>query len=152
VNRLLRREYPIDHQDSRCQLLSDSAKEQGFALLSHFHADCYRSVAKSKMTVVVPMKYVNSTYMKNKNHPLFNEIIGACEHHKIYDVMEIRYPWNEDVILQFYSTLYLPRQSNEIHWMTNGGEVPLQRQGVCPTPPPYSLIVSIRGSYMTVIP
>jgi hypothetical protein len=77
-------------------------------------------VAKSKKTVVVPMKHINWTYMRNKNHPLFNEIIAACEHHNIYDIIAFEYPWNDEVILQFYSTLYLPRCSDEIHSMRNG--------------------------------
>jgi hypothetical protein len=65
--------------------------------------DWYHLVAKSKKTMVVPMKSINWTYMRNKNHPLFNEIITAYEHHKIYDIMAFSYPWND-----------------EIHWMTNG--------------------------------
>jgi hypothetical protein len=54
--------------------------------------DWYRSVAKSKKTMVVPMKSINWIYMRNKNHPLFNEVIIAYEHHKIYDIMSFSYP------------------------------------------------------------
>jgi hypothetical protein len=74
-------------------------------------------VTKQKKKVAVPMKYINWAYMKNKNHPLFNEIIAACEHHKSYEIMVFRYPWNGEVILQFYSTLYIPHLSDAIHWV-----------------------------------
>jgi hypothetical protein len=63
------------------------------------------------------MKSFNWTYMRNKNHPLFNEIIAACEHHKIYDIMGFNYPWK--IIMKFYATLRLPRRTDEIEWMTN---------------------------------
>jgi hypothetical protein len=58
--------------------------------------------------------------MQNNNHPLFNEIIASCEHHKICDIMGFNYPWNDEMIMQFYATLYLPHRSNVIEWMTNG--------------------------------
>jgi hypothetical protein len=41
----------------------------------HFHVDWYCLVAKSRKNMVVPMKSINWTYMWNKNHLLFNEII-----------------------------------------------------------------------------
>jgi hypothetical protein len=40
------------------------------------------------------------------------------EHHGIKDVMELKYDWNDEVILQFYSTLYLDKKSNTLFWMT----------------------------------
>jgi hypothetical protein len=32
--------------------------------------------------------------------------------------MELKYDWNDEVILQFYSTLYLDKKSNKFFWMT----------------------------------
>jgi hypothetical protein len=40
------------------------------------------------------------------------------EHHGIKDAMELKYDWNDEVILQFYSTLYLDKKSNTLFWMT----------------------------------
>jgi hypothetical protein len=86
----------------------------------HFHKDWYRLVILPKKTLVVLMKSINWTYMRNKNHPLFNEIIAACEHYKIYEIMGYNYPWNGEIIMQFYATLYLPRRFDVIEWMTDG--------------------------------
>jgi hypothetical protein len=83
----------------------------------HFHVDWYRSVILTKKTLVVLMKSINWTYMR---HPLFNEIIVVYERYKIYEIMGFNYPWNDEIIMQFYATLYLPRHSNVIEWMTNG--------------------------------
>jgi hypothetical protein len=86
----------------------------------HFHADWYRSVILTKKTSVVQMKSINWNYMRNKNHPLFNEIIAAYECYKIYEIMGFNYPWNDEIIMHFYATLYLPHRSGVIEWMTNG--------------------------------
>jgi hypothetical protein len=56
-------------------------------------------MAKSKKTMVVPIKHINWTYVRKKDHPLLNEIIAACEHHKIYNIMGFEYPLNDEVIL-----------------------------------------------------
>jgi hypothetical protein len=32
--------------------------------------------------------------------------------------MELKYDWNNEVILQFYSTLYLDEKSSKHFWMT----------------------------------
>jgi hypothetical protein len=55
---------------------------------------------------------------EKKNCPAFTEVIVACEHHGIKDVMELKYDWNDEVILQFYSTLYLDEKSSKIFWTT----------------------------------
>jgi hypothetical protein len=55
---------------------------------------------------------------KEKNNCLaFAEVIAACEYHEIRDVIELKYDWNDEVILQFYSTLYLDKKSNKLFWM-----------------------------------
>jgi hypothetical protein len=59
-------------------------------------------------------------HQKEKNNCLaFTEVIAACEHHGIKDVMELKYDWNDGVVLQFYSTLYLKEKSNKLFWMTD---------------------------------
>jgi hypothetical protein len=32
--------------------------------------------------------------------------------------MELKYDWNDEVILQFYATLYLDEKSSKLFWMT----------------------------------
>jgi hypothetical protein len=34
--------------------------------------------------------------------------------------MEQKYDWNDEVILQFYSTMYLDEKSIKLFWMTEG--------------------------------
>jgi hypothetical protein len=34
------------------------------------------------------------------------------------DVIELKYDWNDEVILQFYSIMYLDEKSSKLFWMT----------------------------------
>jgi hypothetical protein len=84
-----------------------------------FHADWYCSVYQSKKKYVVNMQLTDCDFMqKEKNNCLaLAEVMAAHEHHGIEDVMELKYDWNDEVILQFYSTLYLDKKSNKLFWM-----------------------------------
>jgi hypothetical protein len=56
---------------------------------------------------------------KEKNNcPAFADVIAACEHHGIKDIMELKYDCNDEVILQFSSTLYLDEKTSMLFWMT----------------------------------
>jgi hypothetical protein len=101
-------------------LLNQEKRNKDSHFWCHFHADWYLSMILPRKRSVVLMKSINWTYMRNKNHLLFNEIIAACEHHKIYEIMGFNYPWNDEIIMKFYATLYLPHRSDVIEWMTNG--------------------------------
>jgi hypothetical protein len=72
------------------------------------------------MKHVVNMQWVDWDFIqKEKNNcPAFTEVIAACEHHGIKYVIELKYDWNDEVILQFYSTLYLDEQSSKLFWIT----------------------------------
>jgi hypothetical protein len=85
-----------------------------------FHVDWYRSVYQSKKKPVVNMQWTDWDFieMEKTNCSAFPEVIAACEHHGIKDVMELKSDWNDEVILQFYSTMYLDEKSNKLFWMT----------------------------------
>jgi hypothetical protein len=76
---------------------------------------------QSKKKHVVNMQWTDWNFIqKEKNNcPAFTEVIATCEHHGIKDVMELKYDWNDEVILQFYSTLYLDEKTSKLFWMTD---------------------------------
>jgi hypothetical protein len=47
-------------------------------------------------------------------------MIEMCKYHGLEKIMGFRYDWNEEVILQFYSTFFFHKYSTGITWMTNG--------------------------------
>lgn len=42
-----------------------------------------------------------------KNYPIFNEVIAVCERQKIKKIMSYKHDWNDEIIAQFYATLYV---------------------------------------------
>jgi hypothetical protein len=58
--------------------------------------------------------------MKNKTDMHFNRILEACEFHGITDLLLFSYNWNQEVIAEFYATLFFDKKERIFMWMTNG--------------------------------
>jgi hypothetical protein len=101
-----------------CYELEKEAYDHHF--WTFFHVDWYRSMYQSKKKHVVNMQWTDWDFIEKEknNFPGFTKVIVACEHHGIKDVMELKYDWNDEVILLFYSTLYLDKKSSKIFCMT----------------------------------
>jgi hypothetical protein len=57
---------------------------------------------------------------KNKKEcPAFKDVIDMCKYHGLDKIMAFRYDWNEEVILQFYSTPFFHKNITGITWMTD---------------------------------
>jgi hypothetical protein len=89
---------------------------------SFFHADWYRPANESKQTPMVPMQWTDWAFLEKpkKDCSAFKDVIDMCEYHGLKKIMDFRYDWNEEVILQFYSTFFFHKNSTDITWMTDG--------------------------------
>jgi hypothetical protein len=58
--------------------------------------------------------------MRNKKDMHFNRILEACDLHGITDLLQFRYNWNQEIIFEFYSTLFCDKKERIFMWMTNG--------------------------------
>jgi hypothetical protein len=58
--------------------------------------------------------------MRNKKDIHFNRILEACDFHGITDLLRFRHNWNQEVIVEFYATLFFDKKDRIIMWMTNG--------------------------------
>jgi hypothetical protein len=56
---------------------------------------------------------------KNKDCQAFKDVIEMCDYHGPKKIMSLRNDWNDEVILQFYSTFFFHNNSIGITWMTN---------------------------------
>jgi hypothetical protein len=74
-----------------CYDVEKEAYDDHFCIF--FHTDRYCSVYQSKKKLVVNMQWVDWDFIeKEKNTcPAFVEVIAACEHHGIKDIMELKY-------------------------------------------------------------
>jgi hypothetical protein len=89
-----------------------SAKERGTDewFWTFFHQDWYHFVLYLKTTPVVKHQWVHINNMKSKRGMHFKRILEACEFHGITDLLLFRYNWNQEVIAEFYTTLFFDKK------------------------------------------
>jgi hypothetical protein len=58
--------------------------------------------------------------MRNKKGMHFNRVLKACDLHGITDLLQFRHNWNQEIISEFYSTLFYDKKEWIFMWMTNG--------------------------------
>jgi hypothetical protein len=84
------------------------------------HQDWYRTVLYPKTSLVVRHQWVNIDYMRQKKDMHFNRILEACDLHGITNLLQFCHNWNQEVISEFYSTLFFDKKERTFMWMTNG--------------------------------
>jgi hypothetical protein len=72
-----------------------------------------------KLKLVVEAKRVNWEWMKNKRNRYFGDIKEACDTLELNNRMSFKYEWNNEIICQFYSTLFFDRDEQKLIWMTD---------------------------------
>jgi hypothetical protein len=95
----------------------ESAKESlGPRFWSYIHADWYQSIYESKQTSVVPMQWADWAFLEKhkKDCQAFKDVIEMCKYHGLEKIMGFRYDWNQEVILEFYSTFFFHKYSISI--------------------------------------
>jgi hypothetical protein len=73
-----------------------------------------------KSSPVVKQQYVDIEYMRKKKYMHFNRVLEACDLHGITDLLQFRHNWNQEIISEFYSTLFYDKKERIFLWMTNG--------------------------------
>jgi hypothetical protein len=60
--------------------------------------------------------------MEAKHDTIFVEVVVACRGKHLRDVMSFQKNWNNEIIAQFYATLYVEERGDtrKFHWMTEG--------------------------------
>jgi hypothetical protein len=99
-----------------------SPKERGTdeRFWTFFHKDWYLTVLYPKTSPVVSHQWVDVDYMRNKKDMHFNRILEACDFHGITDLLQFRHNWNQEVITEFYYTLFFDKKERTFMLMTNG--------------------------------
>jgi hypothetical protein len=78
-----------------------------------------RIVLYPKTSPMVKHQFVHIDYMRAKKDMHFNMILDACGPHAIIDLLQFRHNWNQEVIAEFYSTLFFDKKERIFMWMTN---------------------------------
>jgi hypothetical protein len=85
-----------------------------------FHQDWYHYVLYRKTSPVVKHQWVHIDYMRNKKDMHFNRILEAYDFNGNADLLQFCYNWNQEVINEFYVTLFFDKKERIFMWMTNG--------------------------------
>jgi hypothetical protein len=90
--------------------------------LAH-QADWYESVILIKKTITTEMRWIDWNYLRSLESPI-KEVVEAvyarCTDLGLRDIMRYRGDWNEEVVAQFYATLYVDAKRNVMHWTLGG--------------------------------
>ena len=97
--------------------LRHSATDPRFWTL--FQQDFYESVIKSTAHPTVPMQWINWEELQAHNDPVINSVIANCDLMGIRSFMTLQQNWCNEIIAQFYATVYFDRY-RAMHWMTQG--------------------------------
>jgi hypothetical protein len=97
-------------------------KERGIdeRFWTFFHQDWYDTVLYRKTKHVVSVQWFHFDYMRKKKDASFNRIIEACDFRGITNLLQFHYNWNQEIISEFYSTLFFDKKERIFMWMTNG--------------------------------
>jgi hypothetical protein len=116
------KEDPLNVVHLRNKACYNLVKEWGTdeRFCTFFHQDWYRTVLYLKSSPVVKQQYVDTEYMRNKKDMHFNRILEACDLYGITDLLQFRHNWNQEIISEFYSTLFYDKKGRIFMWMTNG--------------------------------
>jgi hypothetical protein len=55
--------------------------------------------------------------MEACRNPHFNHIKATCDQLKMTEMMSFKYNWNNEIIYQFYATLYFDVDAQKLMWM-----------------------------------
>jgi hypothetical protein len=116
------KEDPMNVMHLRNKPCYRSSKERGTdeRFWTFFHQDWYRTMLYLKSSPVVKQQYVDIEYMRKKKDMHFNRVLEACDLHEITGLLQFRHNWNQEVIAEFYSTLFYDKKERIFMWMTNG--------------------------------
>lgn len=143
--------HPVDYMkgrhDVRVLRYDDPSKyEKAFfgdvRFWLRFHADWYESVILCKSHPSTEMKSINWLYFNEVNLSVIEQVNEACNNKFLHLIMEFNHDWNEEVVAQFYATLYIGRAAKVMHWT-------LQGKPLSVTYVDFTSILGYGGSYLT---
>jgi hypothetical protein len=87
-----------------------------------FQQDIFESVIITMTKPVAISQRIDWTYMEGKHDRFFDEVVGACRAKHLRDVMAFQKNWNNEIINQFFTTLYVVERGDtrKFQWMTEG--------------------------------
>lgn len=65
-------------------------------------------------------KYIDWDHLKAIQLPVIDELIKACKVQNLFNIMSLSCDQNEEVVAQFYATVFIEDVPMIMHWTLNG--------------------------------
>jgi hypothetical protein len=78
-----------------------------------FQQDFYESEIIPKNKLVALSQWINWNYLEGKHDRVFDEVVVACKAKHLRDSMAFRKNWNNEIIAQFFATLYVEERGTQ---------------------------------------
>jgi hypothetical protein len=125
------KEDPMSVMYLRNKPCYNSSKERGAdeRFWTFFHQDWYQTMLYLKSSPVVKQQYVDIESHRNKKDMHFNKVLETCDLHEITELLQFRHNWNQEIIAEFYSTLFYDKKERVFMWQWQ--EVPCAAVPLC---------------------
>jgi hypothetical protein len=89
-------------------------KEAGLDYRFHmvFQQDFYESVIIPEHKPVALSQWIDWNYMEGKSNSVFDEVVTAYRTKHLRDIMAFKKNWNNEIIAQFFATLYVEERGD----------------------------------------
>ena len=98
----------------------DKEQQGDFRFWMWFHADWYEMVIMTKTHPTTEMKSMDWNHLIELDVQVVTQAVDTCQNMHLQDIMSFNYHWNEEVVAQFYATLYVDQPGKKFHWMLQG--------------------------------
>jgi hypothetical protein len=65
-----------------------------------------------KNKLVALSQWIDWTYIEGKHDRIFDEVVAACKAKHLRDTMAFKKNWNNEIIAQFFTTLYVEERED----------------------------------------
>jgi len=115
--------YNEDPRDVECRFFGDAR------FWFPHQADWYESAIMTKKHVTKEMKWIDWEYLKSLASPVkevVDVVYDRCHEMDLVDIMSFSCNWNEEVVAQFYATLFVEEDGRTVHWLLGGKTLQIQ--------------------------
>ena len=115
--------YNEDPRDVECRFFGDAR------FWYPHQADWYESAIMTKKHVTKEMKWIDWEYLKRLASPVkevVDVVYDRCHEMDLVDIMSFSCNWNEEVVAQFYATLFVEEDGRTVHWLLGGKKLQIQ--------------------------
>ena len=98
----------------------DKEQQGDFRFWIWFHANWYETVIMTKTHPTTEMKSMDWGHLNELDVQVVTQAVDTCQHMHLQAIMSFNYHWNEEVVAQYYATLYVDRPRKKFYWMLQG--------------------------------